>query len=146
MRENFVVRISECGDTRAGVGEELEAKRRDDHSCPEVPTPAQLLTMGQAADYVRERTGQSCSPNSVWRWGRKGCSGVKLVLVRYGRQFYTTAQALEAFSKALGAARELPEGIDPQRVVRRPPRLVTERQRAAQQARTNRVLEEAGLK
>lgn len=65
-----------------------------------------LLDMTAAADAIQRRTGgtKTVHPASVARWGTKGLKGVRLRTWRYGRRMYTTVQALDEFSEALGAA------------------------------------------
>ncbi len=58
------------------------------------------LSLSEAAKHLRvgDRT---ISPQSVWRYARKGVKGVRLQYRRYGRRIVTSVPALEEFSRQL---------------------------------------------
>lgn len=51
-----------------------------------------------------ERLGRRVSPQSVWRWIVKGCSGAKLEAVRVSGKWHTTPAAFAAFIEAQTAS------------------------------------------
>jgi len=57
----------------------------------------ELITLGEAANLVREWTRATTSPTTVWRWTRRGRHGQILPHARIGRIVMTTAAAIEWF-------------------------------------------------
>ena len=62
-----------------------------------------LLSLGEAAKYMRKVTGLPVSPVSLWRWARFGVEGVKMETRAFGRRLFTTSAALDSFGKACSA-------------------------------------------
>ncbi len=63
------------------------------------PKISELLTLAQAARVVNK------SPNAIWRWCKKGVSGVRLEHVVNGREIKTTEAWLMEFMAALAVER-----------------------------------------
>ncbi len=58
------------------------------------------LTFSNAARFVPGRP----NPSTLWRWARKGISGVHLEYIRFGRRIFTSREALERFAERVAAA------------------------------------------
>ncbi|NOG54187.1 MAG: DUF1580 domain-containing protein [Planctomycetes bacterium] len=58
------------------------------------------LTLGEASRLLPGRP----TPTSLWRWSRKGLSGVKLRTIRISRKIYTTQDWLNEFFEAVDRA------------------------------------------
>ena len=67
-----------------------------------------VLTFSEAAKVLPRLNGKRLHASTIWRWARKGLSGVKLETRRVGARFVTSAEALDRFAKRL-AEIELPE-------------------------------------
>ena len=57
------------------------------------------MTLRDAREFVPGRP----SYETVWRWARKGCRGVRLEYTRIGRTIYTSRESLERFFQRLTA-------------------------------------------
>ena len=65
----------------------------------------ELITFGQAARRARPKGQRPAAPCTIWRWHRKGVSGVKLETICIGGTRYTSAEALKRFFDAVTLAR-----------------------------------------
>jgi len=61
----------------------------------------ELLSLQEAVRLVPKVNGRHMATTTLWRWCRKGLSGVRLEHVRAGRNYATSRQALERFFVAL---------------------------------------------
>lgn len=61
------------------------------------------LTLTQAAKLLPTGSGRPPSLPTMHRWVFKGCDGILLGHLRFGRRLYTTIEALEQFGRALAA-------------------------------------------
>jgi hypothetical protein len=59
------------------------------------------LTLMQAAELIPTGTGKPPSLPTMHRWIFRGCDGVFLKHLRFGKRLYTTEQYLREFSEAL---------------------------------------------
>ena len=66
----------------------------------------ELLTFAQAARHARPRGSKPAAPSSLWRWHKKGISGVRLETIYIGGTRYTSVEALQRFFDAVTAAKE----------------------------------------
>lgn len=62
-----------------------------------------ILTFSQATKSLPSIGGKPPHSSTIWRWARKGISGVHLEVRRIGGRFVTSAEALERFTAALAA-------------------------------------------
>lgn len=90
----------------------------------------QYLTLGEAAKTLPTRP----STQTLFRWCTRGCRGVKLESLRFGRRIVVTPEALDKF------ARELAEAWNSDR-----PQSPTGSERAANRTRTSAQREKAIL-
>lgn len=60
-----------------------------------------VLTFSEAARHLPRVNGRRPHASTIWRWARRGISGVKLETRRIGARFVTSVQALERFTAAL---------------------------------------------
>ncbi|MEO2018805.1 MAG: hypothetical protein ABGZ53_31035 [Fuerstiella sp.] len=74
--------------------------------------PEKLVTLDHARKHLipSRGDGRPIDPSTLWRWIRRGLSGVdgariKLVVVYCGNRPHVTAQALDSFFKAITAAK-----------------------------------------
>ncbi|MBW7866548.1 MAG: DUF1580 domain-containing protein [Candidatus Hydrogenedentes bacterium] len=58
-----------------------------------------LIPLTEAAKRLPGRPALS----TVWRWATKGQNGIRLETRRYGRKWFTSAEALDDFARALAA-------------------------------------------
>lgn len=65
----------------------------------------ELITFGQAARRARPQGQRPAAPCTIWRWHKKGVSGVKLETICIGGTRYTSAEALKRFFDAVTLAR-----------------------------------------
>ena len=65
----------------------------------------ELLTLAQAARRYRPPDTRPLAPSTIWRWHKKGISGVKLETICIGGTRYTSAEALKRFFDAVTLAR-----------------------------------------
>ena len=77
----------------------------------------QLLSLGEASRQFPPVNGRHPSPNTLWRWCRRGVHGVTLQYVRIGRRICTTPAACSRFANALAEADEPLPKTDPERSV-----------------------------
>jgi hypothetical protein len=61
-----------------------------------------LIEFAEAAKVLPERCRPH--PSTWWRWGRRGCRGVKLETVTFGRHRLTSVEAVHRFMAAVTAA------------------------------------------
>jgi hypothetical protein len=94
----------------------------------------ELLTFAQAARHARPRGSKPAAPSSLWRWHKKGISGVKLETICIGGTRYTSVEALQRFFDAVTLARSVQGG---------PKRPINEA--GIRSAATKKRLHEAGL-
>jgi hypothetical protein len=67
-------------------------------------TIEELLSLSEAAKRVPKLNGRRVHASTIFRWCRRGLSGVRLEYVRIGRRMATSAEALNRFFNALAAA------------------------------------------
>ena len=60
-----------------------------------------VITLTEAADMIGRNYGHKPSVATVWRWATKGLSGHRLVTIRVGRRYRTTAAAVREFVERL---------------------------------------------
>ena len=60
-----------------------------------------VLTFSEAAARLPRLNGKKIHASSLWRWARKGISGVRLETRRLGGRFVTSIEALDRFSRKL---------------------------------------------
>lgn len=70
-----------------------------------------LLPLAEAGRSLPPKPG----PSTLWRWHRRGISGVKLETVVIGGRRYTSQEALRRFVDATTAARESSPKTTPDR-------------------------------
>lgn len=67
------------------------------------------LTLAEAARLLpSSKSGRPVSIPTIWRWCVHGINGVRLEHLRFGKRIVVTAEALDAFGKALAEAATLP--------------------------------------
>ena len=103
-----------------------------------------LLTLAEAAAKLPRRNGRKIHASSVWRWARKGVSGVRLEARRLGGCFFTSVEALDRFSAQL--AELPPEAAARKRRTVTKKRRRTEAQRRRDIERSKRALENSGVR
>ena len=64
----------------------------------------QLVTLCEAAKLLPLLNAKRISANAIWRWCRKGVSGIHLEHVRIGGRIFTSPDALNRFVNALAEA------------------------------------------
>ena len=64
----------------------------------------QLVTLCEAAKLLPLLNAKRISSNAIWRWCRKGVSGIHLEHVRIGGRIFTSPDALNRFVNALAEA------------------------------------------
>jgi hypothetical protein len=64
----------------------------------------QLVTLCEAAKLLPMLNSKRISANAIWRWCRKGVSGIHLEHVRIGGRIFTSPDALNRFVNALAEA------------------------------------------
>ena len=64
-----------------------------------------LLTPAQAARHCRPSDARPLAPSTIWRWHKKGISGVRLETICIGGNRYTSVEALQRFFDAVTLAR-----------------------------------------
>ena len=107
-------------------------------------TQEHRLTLSQAARRVPPYPdGKHVSPSTVWRWIVHGVRGVKLESYPIGRRLFTTAEAIERFSRRLREAHDQAHRVDAHKTATARPRTDTQRQRDIERA--NRELKDAGV-
>jgi len=65
----------------------------------------ELLTLAQAARRYRPPDARPLAPSTIWRWHKKGISGVRLETICIGGIRYTSVEALQRFFTAVTLAR-----------------------------------------
>ena len=65
--------------------------------------PAETISLAAAARML-PIDGKPPSPASLWRWARKGKSGIRLQVWKRGRNLVTTPEAVREFDAAVAAA------------------------------------------
>ena len=68
-------------------------------------TTEQILTFAEAARQSRPGRARSLAPSTLWRWHRKGISGVRLETICLGGIRYTSVEALQRFFAAVTEAK-----------------------------------------
>lgn len=63
-----------------------------------------VLTFAQAAALISRRFGFKPNVSTVWRWAKKGIDGRFLEVIRIGRRYRTTPDAVERFVKQIPPA------------------------------------------
>lgn len=95
---------------------------------------SEFLTLPQAAA-VLGKGGKKPSTCTVWRWCRKGCGGVKLQYLKFGREIRVTREALAEFGRAMAEA-DKPLGTPPATLAKPKPRTPEKRARDIAAAET----------
>ncbi len=72
-----------------------------------------IVTFTEAARFLPKLNGRRPHPSTLWRWARKGVSGVHLETRRIGSRFVTSVEALDRFASALAT-------VEPRRAARSP--------------------------
>ena len=95
----------------------------------------QYLTLGEAAKTLPTRP----STQTLFRWTQKGCRGVKLESLRFGRRIVVTPEALDKFARELAEAWNSDRPQSPTGNERKSKRTRTpqEREKAIQAAEAN---------
>jgi hypothetical protein len=65
----------------------------------------ELLTLAQAARHARPKGQRPAAPCTIWRWAKRGISGVRLETIYMGGTRYTSVEALKRFFDAVTLAR-----------------------------------------
>lgn len=111
------------------------------------PTYDRLMSLSEAATYLRGLTGKKPHISTIWRWCLKGCKGVRLESVCLGGRRMVSAAAIDRFiddcTRRQTAPEAQPAGPRPQlapHVVRH-----NERRRAEIEAARRRVDELTGV-
>ena len=100
-----------------------------------------IVTLSEAARSLPRVNGKSPHASTIWRWARKGLSGIHLETRRIGGRFVTSIEALERFTTALA---EIPlKGRGTSLAPPARPRTELQRERAIQRA--NAELKAAGI-
>ncbi|MBW7866478.1 MAG: DUF1580 domain-containing protein [Candidatus Hydrogenedentes bacterium] len=67
-----------------------------------VPSPLDgLIPLNQIPHHIPCVNGRRPDVSTCWRWITAGVGGIRLEGRRYGRKWFTTAQALDDFARAL---------------------------------------------
>lgn len=102
------------------------------------------LTLSQAARRVPPYAdGKHVSPSTVWRWIVHGVRGVKLESYPIGRRLFTTAEAIERFSRRLREAHDQAHRVDADETATVLPGTDAQRERDIERAK--RELRDAGV-
>ena len=64
-----------------------------------------IRSFAQAARHSRPPDARPLAPSTIWRWHKKGISGVKLETICIGGTRYTSVEALQRFFDAVTLAR-----------------------------------------
>jgi len=64
----------------------------------------QLVTLCEAAKLLPKLNSKRISAHAIWRWCRKGVSGIHLEHVRIGGRIFTSPEALNRFVNGLAEA------------------------------------------
>ena len=99
-----------------------------------------ILSLPQATAALPKVDGKRVHVSSIWRWCRKGLSGVRLEHVKIGGRLCTSREALNRFANALAEADEVAAPPLPTTPVAR-----TDRQRATAIASAEAQLKAAGI-
>ena len=94
----------------------------------------ELLTLTQAARRYRPPDARPLAPSTIWRWQKKGISGVRLETICIGGTRYTSAEKMQLFFDAVTLARST------QGVAQEP-----NAESGTRSAATKKRLQEAGL-
>ena len=65
----------------------------------------ELLTLAQAARRARPKGQRPAAPCTIWRWAKRGISGIRLETIYMGGTRYTSVEALQRFFDAVTLAR-----------------------------------------
>ena len=103
----------------------------------------QIVTFSEAARGLPPVNGRRLHASTIWRWARKGISGVHLETLRLCGRFVTSLEALERFSVAL--AEIAPNGSRAAESTTTTPKPRSDAQRAKAVAQANRELEASGI-
>lgn len=109
----------------------------------------ELCTLGQASSLLPSINGRRVSANAIWRWCRKGVSGIHLEHVRIGGRIFTSSDALNRFVNRLAEQdMERLRDVTPPRPkvrARRRPRVRTSAEASRLHAEAEAELEREGL-
>jgi hypothetical protein len=94
----------------------------------------ELLTLTQAARRYRPPDARPLAPSTIWRWHKKGISGVRLETTCVGGTRLTSTEAISRFAVAVTLARSTQDA--PQKPNAEP---------GTRSAATKKRLHEAGL-
>lgn len=103
----------------------------------------QIVTFSEAAKALPKVNGRRPHASTIWRWARKGISGIRLETLRLGGRFVTSLEALERFSITLAEIE--PSGSRTAESTVTTPKLRTDAQRTKAVADANRELEASGI-
>jgi hypothetical protein len=67
----------------------------------------ELLTLAQAARRYRPPDARPLAPSTIWRWHKKGISGVRLETTCVGGTRLTSTEAMRRFAVAVTLARSM---------------------------------------
>jgi hypothetical protein len=62
-----------------------------------------LIALGDVPSWLAEKGVRRTDPATVRRWASRGLRGVRLRVLAFGRQRYTTEEWLRQFAEAVGA-------------------------------------------
>ena len=102
-----------------------------------------IVTFSEAAKALPKINGRRPHASTLWRWARKGISGVHLETRRLGGRFVTSLEALERFSATLAEIQ--PNGSRTVESTATTPKLRTDAQRSKAVSDANRELQAAGI-
>ena len=94
----------------------------------------ELLTLTQAARRYRPPDARPLAPSTIWRWHKKGISGVRLETICVGATRLTSTEAMRRFCDAVTLARSTQDA--PQEPIA---------ESGTRSAATKKRLQEAGL-
>ena len=100
-----------------------------------------IKTFTEAARTLPKVNGKRPHASTLWRWARKGLSGVKLETRRIGSRFVTSSEALERFTKSLAEVELAPRPDTPSTLTNS----LSESQRKKAQSTAEAELEAAGI-
>lgn len=69
------------------------------------------ISPSQAARSLPKINGHQPHPTTIWRWARRGISGVRLEHGFLGRRMITSHAALARFAEQVAAAKEFPAPV-----------------------------------
>ncbi len=102
-----------------------------------------LISFTQAAAYLPRRFGRKVHSSSIWRWARRGISGIQLECCRLRARFYTSAEALDRFADRLSRLPPNRGDKSDGKAIEPRPRTESEHQQAIWEA--EKRLEDAGI-